>query len=85
MEDLPPVRFNARVEPPILEEPPPSPPAKKSKPTPAPVPVPVAEQCPFTSQSDPVLDALPTILVGIGAAYLVGMATGAFIFSSPVE
>ena len=85
------VQYNCQIEPPFREtaaeilpplpeepeEPPPKP--KPSKATCCPLPPP-----PSMSSSD-LVDALPTILVGIGMAYAVGMLTGAFIFSPAVE
>lgn len=38
--------------------------------------------CPFVYRGDPLAEALPTILVGVGIAYLIGLATGSFIFST---
>jgi len=78
MDHLPPVKFNARVEPPFQEEPS----------TPEKIPPPIMKQehetaTPLVFQSDPLVEALPTILVGIGVAWAVGVATGAVIFSSP--
>lgn len=89
MEDLPSVRFNAKVElphedDPVEIQPPPSPVVKsKKRATP-----PVKEEapcCPAVSGSDPLMEILPTILAGLGAAWLIGVATGAFIFSTPSE
>ena len=83
------VKFNAHIEspyepasvmdlPPAPEGPPPccEPPIKTEIPTPT---------IPFIYHGDPLLEALPTILVGIGFAWCIGVATGAFIFSSPIE
>lgn len=81
MEDTDTVSFNCTIDEPLghVEEedpPPPSPPPRK-KPSCCPVlstPVPAMH-------SD--LDALPIILVGIGVAYAIGVATGV-MFASPV-
>lgn len=93
MEDLPPVRFNAKVELPHEDDPveippPPSPVAKLKKRATLPKFDPVNEEapcCPAVSGSDPLMEILPTILAGLGAAWLIGVATGAFIFSTPSE
>ena len=45
-----------------------------------PMPSPRCEIVPAASE---MVEALPTILCGIGLAYLVGVATGAVIFSPP--
>lgn len=37
------------------------------------------------NETNELADALPMILVGIGIAYLIGVYTGASIFSYPVE
>ena len=79
------VRFNCSIEQPFtqpVDEPPPEPPpptpkVKKEKATCCPISPPAAH-------SD-LVDALPTVLVAIGFAYAIGMLSGAFIFSSPVE
>lgn len=47
---------------------------------PPPMPSPRCEIVPAASE---MVEALPTILCGIGLAYLVGVATGAVIFSPP--
>ena len=84
------VKFNCQIEqpfretaaevlPPVEEEPDGPPPSPKKKPVCCPIPPPA-----LTSSSD-LVEALPTILVGIGVAYAIGMLTGAFIFSTPVE
>ena len=39
----------------------------------------------YLYHSDPLMDALPIILTGIGVAYLVGMLTSAWIFSPTGE
>jgi hypothetical protein len=36
-------------------------------------------------EADELADALPMILMGVGIAYLIGVYTGASIFSYPVE
>ncbi len=38
--------------------------------------------CPIPTVSSDLLEALPTVLVAIGVAYVIGVASGAFIFSS---
>tara|TARA_B100000212_G_scaffold313296_1_gene266106 strand:- start:914 stop:1240 length:327 start_codon:yes stop_codon:yes gene_type:complete len=82
------VRFNCQIEQPfretaaedsLPEEPVGPPPTPKKKP-PSCCPMPPIE--PMTPSSD-LVEALPTILVGIGFAYAIGMLTGAFIFSTP--
>lgn len=93
MEDLPSVRFNAKVEPaheddPVEIPPPPSPVVKSKKRAAPPKFDPIKEEtpcCPVVSGSDPLMEILPTILAGLGAAWLIGVATGAFIFSTPSE
>jgi len=70
------VRFNAVIAPPMGLPPVPTQP-------PPPTPMPEA-CCPAPCQSE-LLDALPMILVGIGIAYMVGVATSACIFYSPLE
>ena len=85
------VKFNCQIEqpfretaaeilPPVEEEPDGPPPSPKKKPACCPLSPPPAP----TSSSD-LVEALPTILVGIGFAYAIGMLTGAFIFSTPLE
>lgn len=76
---LPPVQFHAHVEPPCGLAPPPKEP-RPCCPKPAEVP-----PIPFVYHGDPLVEALPTILVGIGFAWVVGVAVGAFIFSAPME
>jgi len=81
------VKFNARIEPPcdpksVMDLPAHTedplccdpPPLQKEIPT-----------IPFVYHGDPLVEALPTILVGIGFAWVIGVATGAWIFSSPIE
>ena len=80
MEDTDTVSFNCTITEPLghVEEedpPPPSPPRKK----PPCCPVLAAAPAP-AMHSD--LDALPIILVGIGVAYAIGVATGV-LFASP--
>ena len=72
------VRYSCQIEPPVevpapREELPPPPPQKP----------PCCPVLPDPASS--LVDALPTILVGIGVAYAIGMLTGAFIFSPVVE
>lgn len=93
----PPVKFNASIEPPYQAGPseaerPASPvsPVKEAR-------VPVSEvlpSCcpgttpppiPFVYHGDPLVEALPTVLVGVGIAWMIGVLTGAWIFSPPVE
>ena len=69
----------AEVLPPVEEEPEAPPPNPKKKPACCPLPQPLMQP------SSDLVEALPTILVGIGAAYVIGMLTGAFIFSPPVD
>ena len=69
----------AEVLPPVAEETDAPPPSPKKKPACCPL------QPPPELASSDLVEALPTILVGIGFAYAVGMLTGAFIFSTPVE
>ena len=81
--ELSPVKFNAHVEPPFSEEPPDEkPPLTPEKPK-----IPLHECCDSTPLSyhstDPLVEALPIILVGVGVAWIVGVATGAWIFSIP--
>ena len=75
------VKFNAQIEPPFQapEEDPPLPPAPASSPC--------CVSAPLTQPtlSDPMSDMLPTILVGIGFAWAIGVVTGAIIFSVPSE
>jgi hypothetical protein len=85
------VTFNCQIEPPFREqvevpevpeeEPePPPPPPRKPKPSCCPV-APLAE----AGSSSELVEALPTILVGIGVAYAIGMLTGAFIWSPSAD
>ena len=76
------VAFHAHVEPPH----------ESSDATPEPPPSPVrttveSKCCPVADftlpHTDPLLEALPTILVGIGIAWAVGVATGAILFTVP--
>lgn len=79
------VKFNATIEPPFREnEPEPEPKPLETKPPPkrkdaACCPIGAPPLLMSTGSSD-LLDALPTILVGVGVAYAIGMATGAFLF-----
>ena len=68
------VKFNATIVPPetVPAPPPPTCPA---------MPIPPPELPPY-SHSD-LIDALPTIFVGFGGAFAVGVLTGAVIFSPP--
>jgi hypothetical protein len=81
------VKFNARIEPPyepqsVTELPPvPEGPPPCCTPPPVKTEIPI----PFIYHGDPLVEALPTILVGIGFAWCIGVATGAWIFSSPIE
>jgi hypothetical protein len=85
------VKFNARIEPPYepasvmdLPTPPEDPPVCCAPPPPLKKEVPIPT-IPFIYHGDPLVEALPTILVGIGFAWVIGVATGAWIFSSPIE
>ena len=90
----PPVKFNARIEPPYSAPPETARPASPVTPVKE-APIPVSEAlpscCPTTPpiplilHRDPLVEALPTVLVGVGVAWMIGVATGAWIFSSPVE
>lgn len=73
------VKFNCQIEPPHAEAPLPPEPDVPPPPKPAP------NCCPMPPVSSELVEALPTVLVAIGVAYLVGMATGAFIFSPSLE
>jgi hypothetical protein len=86
-EELPAVEFNARIEPPfeVPAVPPPTPPTPQRMERET-----ETEPCcdypspPITYMGDAALvDALPTILISIGVAWVVGVCTGAFIFSTP--
>jgi hypothetical protein len=89
-----PVKFNCEIKP-MCSEPEPEPKLdpEVAKPEPELVrAVPQKTHCPLPTpptfaametHSD-IVEALPTILVGIGLAYAVGMLTGAFLFS-PAE
>lgn len=75
------VKFNARVEPPhgpILEEP-------YTEENTEQKPACCEPPAPCTYQSDPLIEVLPTVLVGIGVAWLLGIVTGACIFSPTSE
>ena len=37
----------------------------------------------FVREPSELADALPTIFIGVGVAYVIGVLTGAVIFSSP--
>lgn len=63
------VSFNATIQPPTECTKPSTP---RTQPRCVPVP------------TDPLVDILPTVLLGVGIAYVVGVATGAWIFS-PLE
>ena len=79
------VRYNCQIEAPFRE----AAPTPIEEEQPQEPPAPKASCCPLPATSVPssseLVEALPTILVGIGFAYAVGVLTGAFIFSSPVE
>ena len=89
-----PVIFRATiVEPKVPEEPPPPPPSplgpipEEKPPEPAPMPsccLPEPEH-PFErfERQSELADALPSIFIGIGVAYAIGILTGFVIFSSP--
>ena len=79
------VQYNCQIVPPfteaapeVAEEPPQPEVIEKPRPKPhcCPLPTPL-----IAGPSSDLVEALPTILVGIGCAYLIGMASGAFIFS----
>ena len=62
------VKFQATIQPPKMLEPPCC-----------------AAPTPYEARhNDDLSDVIPTILVGIGVAYAVGLVTGAWIFSTPV-
>ena len=86
------VKFNCEITPPfhesVVEPPPPTPEPeheKKQSCCASPVPVPAALATIGASPSSDLVEALPTILVGISVAYAIGMLTGAFIFSPSLE
>lgn len=86
------VSFNCQITPPHREEKELSDLVEEETPPSAPQPVPARPCCPVTppvplvsGPSSELVEALPTIMIGIGIAYAVGMLSGAFIFSSPVE
>ncbi len=73
------VKFNATIEPPHADCPAAPPPSPPTPTTAAEVPC-----CPvMPHRSSDLVDALPVVLVGIGCAYAIGLATGAWIFSTP--
>jgi len=81
-----PVVFRATIVEPTLP-PPPSPlePIPEEKPAPMPsccLPEPEHPFERFERQSE-LADALPSIFIGIGVAYAIGILTGFVIFSSP--
>lgn len=83
-EETEPVKFNATIVEPFEAAPKPKPPAS-----------PVSPCCvkeerlpdllPVMRHTSDLVDALPTILVGIGCAYAFGFATSALIFSLTAE
>lgn len=77
-DEILPVKFNAVINEPPPEEP--DPPIKVE-------PVEECSACPMMmrTEADPLSQALPTILVGIGVAYLMGLITATIIFSPPIE
>jgi hypothetical protein len=81
------VSFRALIEPPNT---PPAPPVPTG-PEPPPPPVSPDSVIDLTQpdisqlQTSDLLEALPTVLVGIGVAYLVGVASGAWIFSPTID
>lgn len=83
------VKYNCVIEPPAFPDPSPPAPEEAAPCCPPTKTVEVQTKpfvpppCPFIYQGDPMLEALPTILVGVAAAYFIGMATGFFIFSAP--
>ena len=70
---IPPVQFRATVEPPYQ-------PPSQEEPPPEPSPPPPTV-CPFVYKPDPMVEALPTIMLTVGIAWLCGVVTGAWIFS----
>ena len=85
------VKFNAHIEPPhepdsVMDLPAHDEDQSCCKPPPLQkAPTIATPTIPFMYHGDPLVEALPTILVGIGFAWCIGVATGAFIFSSPIE
>jgi hypothetical protein len=90
------VVFRAFIEPPNKVSPPDvpdmsggvSPVRIRRGPSPQPVPPDVVDLTqPDISElrSSDLLDALPIMLVGIGVAYMIGVASGAWIFSPVVD
>lgn len=79
------VSFRALIEPPNTL------PAPPTGPEPPPPPVSPDSVIDLTQpdisqlQTSDLLEALPTVLVGIGVAYLVGVASGAWIFSPTID
>ena len=80
------VQFQCQITPPYREPLPPVPEdvAPPQPPPKLPPPPPCCPLLPPGASSD-LVEALPTILVGIGFAWAIGMVTGAFIFSAPSE
>ena len=74
------IKFNATIEPAhqeCVEAPAPdTPPCCPKMPEVPPIPLPFV-----APPSSDLLEALPIIMVSIGVAYVIGVASGAFIFS----
>ncbi len=70
-------KFNPTIVPPFMEPPPQSPPAYKSK----------SVQCDACPMAPPPGNSsvLPTVLVALSIAYIVGVATGAVLFPVSAE
>lgn len=90
-EELPAVEFNARIEPPfempVPTVPPPTPPTpqrmERETQTEPCCDYPSPPSPPKTYGDAALVEALPTILIGIAIAWVAGICTGAFIFSTP--
>ena len=77
-----PVKFRATIEEPFGHVPPPAAsPIERENAEPVTPCYGAPPNTPPPMPSSDLGDALPTILVGIGIAWMVGVATGAFIFS----